>query len=71
MERAICWLDADTVRDDLTYLAVRSGKGNKDRTTLLADMCRAPRRAQLRAAETWLLRLGLGPRARASRRGNT
>jgi site-specific recombinase XerD len=36
---------------DQGLLVVRSGKGDKDRTTLLADMCRAPLRAQVRAAE--------------------
>jgi hypothetical protein len=46
-------VDTDSVRVDFDQglLIVRSGKGDKDRTTLLADMCREPLRVQLRAAE--------------------
>jgi integron integrase len=46
-----CQLRVKDVDFDQGLLVVRSGKGDKDRTTLLADMCRAPLRAQLRAAE--------------------
>jgi len=46
-----CQLRVKDVDFDQGLLVVRSGKGDKDRTTLLADMCRESLRAQLRAAE--------------------
>lgn len=41
-----CQLRVKDVDFDQGLLVVRSGKGDKDRTTLLADMCREPLRAQ-------------------------
>ena len=46
-----CQLRVKDVDFDQGLLVVRSGKGDRDRTTLLADMCREPLREQLRAAE--------------------
>jgi integrase len=46
-----CQLRVKDVDFDQGLLVVRSGKGDKDRTTFLADMCREPLRAQVRAAE--------------------
>ena len=43
--QALCALLLDF---DQGLLVVRSGKGDRDRTTLLADMCREPLREQLR-----------------------
>ena len=46
-----CQLRVKDVDFDQGLLVVRSGKGDRDRTTLLADICREPLREQLRAAE--------------------
>jgi len=46
-----CQLRVKDIDFDQGLLVVRSGKGDKDRTTLLADTCRDQLRAQLRAAE--------------------
>jgi integron integrase len=46
-----CQLRVKDVDFDQGLLVVRSGNGDKDRTTLLADMCREPLRAQIRVAE--------------------
>jgi len=46
-----CQLRVKDIDFDQGLLVVRSGKGDKDRTTLLANMCRDPLRAQLHAAE--------------------
>jgi len=47
-----CQLRLKDVDFDQGLLFVRAGKGDKDRTTLLADMCRDPLRAHLRAVAT-------------------
>jgi len=46
-----CQLRVKDVDFDQGLLVVRSRKGDKDRTTLLADRCREPLRAQLCTAE--------------------
>jgi integrase len=46
-----CQLRVKDIDFDQGLLVVRSGKGDKDRTTLLAETCRDRLRIQLRAAE--------------------
>ncbi len=46
-----CQLRVKDIDFDQRLLIVRGGKGDKDRTTLLAERCRDKLRAQLRAAE--------------------